>query len=76
MFDGQYICLQSWVPVRAQPSSASEMVTSLLFGETCLAVGEVDDWLQVKTTRIDDARRIKSWMEVDNAAPKVKARRS
>lgn len=50
MFDVKYICLQSWVPVRAQPSSTSEMVTSLLFGETCLAVGEVDDWLQVKTS--------------------------
>ena len=49
MFDVQYICLQSWVPVRASNSSASEMVTSLLFGETCIAVGELDDWLQIRT---------------------------
>ena len=49
MFEVQYICLQSWVPVRASESSASEMVTSLLFGETCTVIGEKNDWLQIKT---------------------------
>lgn len=48
MFEVQYICLQSWVPVRASESSASEMVTSLLFGETCTVIGEKNDWLQIK----------------------------
>lgn len=49
MFEVQYICLQSWAPVRGSESSASEMVTSLLFGETCTAIGEKNDWLQIKT---------------------------
>lgn len=49
MLGVQYICLQSWLPVRASNSSASEMVSSLLFGETCTMVGESDDWFQIKT---------------------------
>ncbi len=50
MVDVQYICLQSWAPVRAQASSASEMVTSLLFGETCMVIDESNEWLKIKTT--------------------------
>ncbi|MFM1897992.1 MAG: hypothetical protein RL577_232 [Bacteroidota bacterium] len=43
----QYRCLQSWCPVRKEPSSASEMVSSLLFGETCTAQGEEGEFLKV-----------------------------
>lgn len=51
MNDVRLICLQSWVPIRAKPSSASEMVTALLFGETCLCIDEEEDgWLKVKTS--------------------------
>ncbi len=34
----------------------------------------LDSWR--KAARIDDARRIKNWMEVDSGAPKAKSRRS
>lgn len=43
----KYICLQSWVPLRKEKSSASEMVSSMLFGETCTAVELDGEWLGV-----------------------------
>lgn len=43
----QFICTQSWVPLREVATSASEMVTSLLFGETCTLVDRKNDWLYV-----------------------------
>ncbi len=41
------ICLVSWVPLRKEPSSASEMVSCLLFGETCTVVSQEGEWLSV-----------------------------
>ena len=45
---GQRICLQSWAPLRALNSSKGEMVSSLLFGETCTVIQVVGEWLQVR----------------------------
>lgn len=45
--EAKYICLQTWVPLRAERSSASEMVSSLLFGETCTVQSADGDWLHV-----------------------------
>jgi len=43
------ICLQSWAPIRKEPSSASEMVSSLLFGEIVWVRKELDDsWLEIQ----------------------------
>jgi hypothetical protein len=42
-----FICTQSWIPLREAASSASEMVTALLFGETCTLVERKNDWLYV-----------------------------
>lgn len=42
------ICLSSFVAVRAEPGSASEMVTSLLFGETYTVLEEVNDFLKIR----------------------------
>lgn len=41
------ICLVSWVPLRKVPNSASEMVSCLLFGETCTVVSQEGEWLSV-----------------------------
>ncbi len=41
------ICLVSWVALRKEPSSSSEMVSSLLFGETCTVVSQEGEWLNV-----------------------------
>jgi len=44
------ICLHSWAPIRKEPSSASEMVHSLLFGEIVWVRKEINDsWLEVQT---------------------------
>jgi hypothetical protein len=48
-----YICTQSWVPLRAEASSASEMVSSLLFGETCKLLQKNEDWLLVACSHDD-----------------------
>ena len=49
MNQSHWICLQSWVPVRASRSATSEMVSSLIFGETCVVLSDDDGWLQVRT---------------------------
>lgn len=42
------ICLQSWVPLRAIAQSKSEMVSSMLFGETCTVLSADGEWLYVR----------------------------
>lgn len=43
------ICLQSWAPIRKEPNSASEMVSSLLFGEVVWVRKVLEDsWLEVQ----------------------------
>lgn len=44
----QQICLQSWSPLRAAASSQSEMVSALLFGETCTVLLVKGEWLQIR----------------------------
>ncbi|MBL7813142.1 MAG: C40 family peptidase [Bacteroidetes bacterium] len=43
----QKVLLQTWCPLRKEPSSTSEMVSSLLFGETCTVLEEKGEWLLV-----------------------------
>jgi cell wall-associated NlpC family hydrolase len=42
------ICHLSVVPCRLEPSSRSEMVTQLLFGEHFEIIGQQDEWVQVR----------------------------
>ena len=42
------ICLHSVIPVRAEPSHKSEMVTQVLFGELYLVTGKENTWLKIK----------------------------
>lgn len=44
----QRICLQSWVPLRAMNHSKGEMVSSMLFGETCTVLAVDGEWLHVR----------------------------
>lgn len=44
----KYICLQSWSPLRKEMSSASEMVSAMLFGETCEVLEFSNDWMKVR----------------------------
>lgn len=43
----RYRCQQTWVPLRRTPSSTSEMVSSLIFGETCSLIEQKGEWLNV-----------------------------
>lgn len=43
------ICSLSIIPCRKDPSSTSEMVTQLLFGETYTIIEDREDWLQITT---------------------------
>lgn len=43
-------CSVSLAPVRAQPSDRSEMVTQLLFGETCEVVETAGSWRNIRCT--------------------------
>lgn len=44
------ICSLSIVPCRKEPSSTSEMVTQLLFGETYRVTGEQEGWFSITTS--------------------------
>ena len=44
----QRICLQSWAPLRSMGHSKGEMVSSLLFGETCTVLASEGEWLHVR----------------------------
>jgi len=44
----QRICLQSWAPLRSIAHSKGEMVSSLLFGETCTVLSSDGEWLHVR----------------------------
>lgn len=43
------ICRLSWIPLRAKPESASEMVSCLLFGETYQVQSEQNGWFEILT---------------------------
>lgn len=45
-----FYCHLTQVPLRAEPSSTSEMVTQLIFGEGFFIVQDLGDWLQIETT--------------------------
>ncbi len=47
----QRICLQSWAPLRSISHSKGEMVSSLLFGETCTILASEGEWLHVRVDR-------------------------
>jgi uncharacterized protein YgiM (DUF1202 family) len=42
------IVLISLVPLRTEPSSKSELVSELLFGETYTVLEETEDWYKVE----------------------------
>ena len=44
------ICLLSIIPCRKEPSSTSEMVTQLLFGETYSIIEVTEEWLKISTS--------------------------
>lgn len=41
-------CLISYVPLRAEPRSGAEMVSSILFGESYSILEKQDDWLKIQ----------------------------
>jgi hypothetical protein len=47
------ICHLSLVPVRAEPSDRSEMVTQLLFGDRWTLLGEEEKWLRIRIDQDD-----------------------
>ncbi|MBM3920340.1 MAG: NlpC/P60 family protein [Sphingomonadales bacterium] len=61
----QFICTQSWVPVRSEASSASEMVSSLLFGETCSLIEEKGEWINVSCNHDE----YKGWIPLSYLRP-------
>ena len=69
----QAITLLSLVPIRKSPSEQSEMVSQLLFGETCIILNEEGDWLNIKTTFDDYCGWIDKKMvtEIDSDFSKI-----
>ncbi|MGC8802202.1 MAG: NlpC/P60 family protein [Bacteroidales bacterium] len=42
------LCAQTYIPIRAAASDTSEMVSQLLFGETCQVMEEAGRWVRVR----------------------------
>lgn len=55
-------CLQSYIPIRKEPRSGAEMVSSLIFGESCIANKMEDGWAHVKT----DFDQYEGWVNADS----------
>lgn len=47
------VCSLTVIPMRAEPSHCSEMVSQILFGETYTVLESADEWLRVKTNHDD-----------------------
>ena len=41
-------CLITYVPLRAEPRSGAEMVSSLIFGESYQVLKQQEDWLHIR----------------------------
>lgn len=61
----KWILLQVWAPLRVAPSSSAEMVSALLFGETCNVVNEQEDWVLVAC----DHDHYKGWIPQNYLTP-------
>ncbi|MBP7511499.1 MAG: C40 family peptidase [Bacteroidia bacterium] len=59
------ICLLNIVPLRAQPTSSSEMVTQLLFGETYDIIESKGDWVKISTT----SENYEAWINSNQVSP-------
>ncbi len=49
MINEKGTCLQTFIPMRNEPRSGSEMVSSLIFGESYTVTDSQNDWLKIKT---------------------------
>lgn len=59
------ICNLSMIPLRAEPSSRSEMVSQLLFGELFSIIGQEGSWLQVQC----DFDAYTGWIDIKQCRP-------
>lgn len=59
------ICLLNIMPLRAHPSSTSEMVTQLLFGETYEVMEQTEDWVKINTT----SENYIGWLSKNQVSP-------
>ncbi|MES2617355.1 MAG: NlpC/P60 family protein [Bacteroidota bacterium] len=55
-------CLQTYIPMRAEPRSGAEMVSSLLFGESYTVIQEQEDWYEIVT----DFDQYKGWISANS----------
>jgi len=46
--NSMYICKVSICPIRAENSDKSEIVSQLLYGETCILLEKINNWLKIK----------------------------
>ena len=59
------ICTLASVPLRAEPSHRSEMISQLLFGELCAILGQEGSWLHVMC----DFDSYKGWIDIKQCRP-------
>jgi hypothetical protein len=58
-------CLQSYVPIRQEPASSAEMISSLVFGESYSIIQKDEEWAKIKTD-FDD---YEGWISSNSIQP-------
>lgn len=60
-------CGVSWAPLRKEKNSTSEMISSLLYGESAVILERSEDWLYVETV----FDHYKGWINIHQTASKL-----
>ncbi len=58
-------CLQTFIPMRSEPRSGAEMVSSLIFGESYTVIENQKDWLKI----ITEFDQYEGWISGNTYAP-------
>lgn len=65
MSDSKGTCLQTFIPMRSEPRSGAEMVSSLIFGESYNITERQKDWLKIVT----DFDQYEGWISANCYEP-------
>lgn len=60
-------CLQTYIPMRSEPRSGAEMVSSLIFGESYSVIEHQKDWLKIVT----EFDQYEGWISANTFEPLI-----
>lgn len=67
MISNRGTCLQTFIPLRSEPKSSAEMVSSIIFGESYQVLEQTKDWLLI----INDFDSYRGWISANTFQEEV-----